>query len=302
MQSNDLMSLLLYLASQPVSGSGGGGSGGTSVYISSCVITEDGDLVTTLSDGTVINAGKCKGDKGDKGEKGETGSQGIAGEKGETGEAGADGISPTISVVANTTSVYQLKITNADGSSFITPNLIGAGSTTKRYYIFDNALHTNYTEKIYTVFNNTLKSLQEYIDEGKTFCNESTNYVLNYNTNDFGWSGAVTTFNTVPMSLSSSQYVLIGYSTSALKENESIKLIPSNLVTGSTDLEKAQSIQSVLASGSTSIQSIDLSYEYSPNGVTEAISLSSIQDGDYYFVWTSTSDNSVPKISDITVM
>lgn len=298
----ELLNLMLYLASQPKSTGSGGGSGGTSVYISSCEITEDGDLITTLSDGTVINAGKCKGDKGEKGEKGDTGSQGVAGEKGETGESGADGISPTIQVVTNTTSVYQLKITNADGSSFITPNLIGAGSTTKRHYIFENALYTNYTESIYTVFNNTLKSLQEYIDEGKDFCNESTNHVLNYNVNDFNWSGVVITFSTVPMSLSNSQYILIGYSTSALKENEAIKLIPSNLVTGSTDLEKAQSIQSVLASGGTSIQSIDLSYEYSPNGVTEAISLSSIQDGDYYLVWTATSDNSVPKISDITIM
>ena len=51
MDELNLMKLLLFLASQ-------NSSGGTSVYIPNCSIDENGDLIVTLSDGTVMNAGK----------------------------------------------------------------------------------------------------------------------------------------------------------------------------------------------------------------------------------------------------
>lgn len=134
MESQDLINLILYLASQ--SSSSSGGSGGSSVYITSCDINDSGHLIVTLSDSTVIDAGLCKGAKGEKGETGDKGEKGETGDKGEKGDAGDSGNSPTISVVTNTTSVYQLKVTNADGTSFITPNLIGTGSTSTRSYVF----------------------------------------------------------------------------------------------------------------------------------------------------------------------
>lgn len=62
MDELNLMNLLLFLASQ--NSSGGSGGGGTSVYIPNCSIDENGDLIVTLSDGTVMNAGKCKGEDG----------------------------------------------------------------------------------------------------------------------------------------------------------------------------------------------------------------------------------------------
>lgn len=55
MNELNLMNLLLFLASQ--NSSGGSGGGGTSVYIPNCSIDENGDLIVTLSDGTVMNAG-----------------------------------------------------------------------------------------------------------------------------------------------------------------------------------------------------------------------------------------------------
>ena len=64
------MKLLLFLASQ--NSSGGSGGGGTSVYISNCSIDENGDLIVTLSDGTVMNAGKCKGEDGVDGKDGKS--------------------------------------------------------------------------------------------------------------------------------------------------------------------------------------------------------------------------------------
>lgn len=62
MDELNLMNLLLFLASQ--NSTGGSGGGGTSVYIPNCSIDENGDLIVTLSDGTVMNAGKCKGEDG----------------------------------------------------------------------------------------------------------------------------------------------------------------------------------------------------------------------------------------------
>lgn len=87
MDELNLMNLLLFLASQ--NSSGGSGGGGTSVYIPNCSIDENGDLIVTLSDGTVMNAGNTgteedflnslKGEKGDTGETGATGADGKDG-------------------------------------------------------------------------------------------------------------------------------------------------------------------------------------------------------------------------------
>ena len=74
MDELNLMKLLLFLASQ--NSSGGSGGGGTSVYISNCSIDANGDLIVTLSDGTVMNAGKCKGEDGVDGKDGADGSNG----------------------------------------------------------------------------------------------------------------------------------------------------------------------------------------------------------------------------------
>lgn len=74
MDELNLMNLLLFLASQ--NSTGGSGGGGTSVYISNCSIDENGDLIVTLSDGTVMNAGKCKGEDGADGKDGANGSNG----------------------------------------------------------------------------------------------------------------------------------------------------------------------------------------------------------------------------------
>lgn len=41
-----------------------------------CSIDENGDLIVTLSDGTVMNAGKCKGEDGVDGKDGADGSNG----------------------------------------------------------------------------------------------------------------------------------------------------------------------------------------------------------------------------------
>lgn len=309
--SDELMSLLMFLAQQ--SSSGSSGSGGSSIYITNCTISDEGDLIVSLSDGSTLNAGKCKGENGVSPEITsnviENGVEILINgiviatiKDGDKGDKGDNGESPLISVYSNTPGSYQLKITNADGSSFITPNLIGVGSTTTRYYVFENALYTQYLDNIFTLFGGQLKSIQDYINSGSGFCNEESNYTLYYNTNDFGWAGSVISFSVVPMTLSNTQMLLFGYSANSLKSGEYFKFIPANLVTGSTYLEKAQSIKTLLESGSSEILSIDFEYVYAINGVTEAVSLDSIPNGEYYIVWTATSDNSMPKISDITIM
>ena len=288
-------------------GSGGGG-GGTAVSVADCDINADGDLIVTLSDGTVINAGKCKGEKGDKGDTGANGENGKDGEKGEKGDTGAngengkDGISPTIEVYSNTTTSYQLKIHNADGTSFITPNMLGSGASTTRYYIYDNTFYTNYTDTVYTLFNGALKALSEYITSGSAFCNAENNHALNYNPAEFGWNGSITSFSTVSVAVDPTQFLLFGYVSGAMKDGEAIKFIPAGLVNGSTDAEKAASIKTLLEAGTESIISIPFEYVYATNGVTEAVSLADVTAGEYYIVWTARSDNSRPKITDLTIM
>lgn len=173
MDELNLMNLLLFLASQ--NSTGGSDGGGTSVYISNCSIDENGDLIVTLSDGTVMNAGKCKGEDG------------VDGKDGADGSNGDDGESPTINVYDASPGNYQLEIVNPDGTSYITPNLMGSGTSSTRYTVYKNSLYTSYLDSVYTIFNSELKSIQDYIDGGNSFCNENESYSLYYNTTDFGW-------------------------------------------------------------------------------------------------------------------
>lgn len=252
-----------------------GGSGGASVYVQNCTVNDAGNLIVTLSDGSTINAGKVTGE---------------------------NGVSPTIEIYTNTADTYQLKINNGNGSSFITPNLRGTGGATTRYKIFDNAIYSNYIDTVYTAYNGNLKSISDYISAGSDFCSESNNYSLYYNPGIFGWGNSITSFNTVPMTISSTQLFLYSYISQAIKSGEYIKFIPASLVTGETNLEKAQSIQNLLSENNSNIITIDFEFVYATNGVTEAVSLSTVPDGEYYVAWTVTSENSSPKINDITIV
>lgn len=287
---------------------GGGGTGGDGVSITNCTINDEGNLIVTLSNGTTLNAGNAVGPQGPagptgpKGEQGEKGENGTNGTNGVDGTNGKDGISPTIEVYSNTTTSYQLKINNADGTSIITPNLLGSGASTTRYYIYDNTFYTNYTDTVYTLFNGALKALSEYITSGAAFCNAENNHALYYNPAEFGWNGSITTFSTVSVAVDPTQFLLFGYVSDAIKDGEFIKFIPAGLVNGSTDAEKATSIKALLEAGTESIISIPFEYVYATNGVTEAVSLADVTAGEYYIVWTARSDNSRPKITDLTIM
>lgn len=285
-----------------IKNNGGGSGGSTSTYVKSCAINDDGNLIITLSDGTSINAGNCIGPEGQIGPQGPVGEAGPAGADGQNGINGVDGISPTIEVYTNTAASYQLKINNADGSSFITPNLRGTGGATTRYNVFNNAIYTNYVDTIYTIYNGTLKSVADYISAGSGFCHEKNNYALSYNNSDFGWENTIASFNVAPISISSTQLLLYSYISNAIKSGEYIKFIPSGLVNGTTNLEKAQSIQALLTEDNSSIISVDFEFVYATNGVTEAVSLATVPEGEYYIAWTATSDNSAPKINDITIV
>lgn len=287
MDELNLMNLLLFLASQ--NSTGGSDGGGTSVYISNCSIDENGDLIVTLSDGTVMNAGKCKGEDG------------VDGKDGADGSNGDDGESPTINVYDASPGNYQLEIVNPDGTSYITPNLMGSGTSSTRYTVYKNSLYTSYLDSVYTIFNSELKSIQGYIDGGNSFCNESESYSLYYNTTDFGWSGSVITFNTVPISSTGTNMLLLSYTSGSTKD-EKLKFIPTSLVTGSTNLEIAESIKSILTAGSEAIVTLDFDFNYSANNITEAIGLESVPVGDYYIAWIASSDNSQPKISSMIIM
>ena len=76
-------------------GGADGKDGKDGVGINNIEISNDGNLLITLTNGTSLNLGNIKGAKGDQGiqgEKGEKGDQGIQGEKGDKGDAGLGGI------------------------------------------------------------------------------------------------------------------------------------------------------------------------------------------------------------------
>lgn len=90
----------------------GGGSGMQSIGIDG-----EGHLITTLADGSVMDAGLLP-----EGRQGVPGVQGDKGEKGDKGEPGADGYAPSIEVATNTDTEYRLNIVNKE-ETITTPNL-----------------------------------------------------------------------------------------------------------------------------------------------------------------------------------
>lgn len=64
------------------------------------------------------------------------------------GPKGDDGESPTINVYDASPGNYQLEIVNPDGTSYITPNLMGSGTSSTRYTVYK----THYTQVTLTVF------------------------------------------------------------------------------------------------------------------------------------------------------
>ena len=144
--------------------------------------------------------------------------------------------------------------------------------------------------------------MSEYITSSAAFCNAENNHALYYNPAEFGWNGSITTFSTVSVAVDPTQFLLFGYVSGAMKDSEAIKFIPAGLVNGATDAEKATSIKALLDAGTESIISIPFEYVYATNGVTEAVSLADVTAGEYYIVWTARSDNSRPKITDLTIM
>ena len=80
-------------------------------------IDENGDLIITLTDDTVHNAGKVTGDKGNQGDKGDKG------DKGDAGNNGAAGVGVKDAVVDEN---GNLIITLTDGTVYNLGNVTGA--------------------------------------------------------------------------------------------------------------------------------------------------------------------------------
>lgn len=86
------------------------------------------------------------------------------------------------------TSVYISNCSiDENGDLIVTLYLMGSGTSSTRYTVYKNSLYTSYLDSVYTIFNSELKSIQDYIDGGNSFCNENESYSLYYNTTDFGW-------------------------------------------------------------------------------------------------------------------
>ena len=111
-----------------------GKDGKDGVGINNIEISNDGNLLITLTNGTSLNLGNIKGAKGDQGiqgEKGEKGDQGIQGEKGDSGLNGADGKDGTngtdgIGVASSEINALgELVITYSDGNTVNLGKVVG---------------------------------------------------------------------------------------------------------------------------------------------------------------------------------
>ena len=95
------------------------------VGINNIEISNDGNLLITLTNGTSLNLGNIKGAKGDQGvqgEKGEKGDAGLGGADGKDGTNGVDGIGVTSSEI---NALGELVITYSDGNTVNLGKVVG---------------------------------------------------------------------------------------------------------------------------------------------------------------------------------
>lgn len=261
----------------------GGGGGGTVVSVTNVEIDANGHLICTLSNGNTIDAGYAIGPAG---EDGETGPQGPPGE---------DGASPSIAVKTSTSSTYILTITNADGSSFDTPNLHGtnSGSSGVIYHLFNNAAYADYLDDIYISRTDavSIESLTTLTGLYPNMLGADGQIIMNNNPT-FSWAELFYIISINPVTLINPSYFNLTYTgqENDASSNSVILVDASAISSGLTADQKASAISAIAADAASQYRHVIARPAVVTNTqITQATELDFA--GDYYVVFTAHRDN-----------
>lgn len=202
------------------------------------------------------------------------------------GADGRDGVTLDMSDYATKADIAELQeqIRQMSGISYISVFESGSDALQK------------YGDSIYTYYNDGYRSLAGFAESYPHFCCADNNYALYFNQNDFSWAGTVFVMFLTPVAITSKMKLLLSYMVGASQDAE-FYLVKKTEKTGS---ELAQYIYKEIKAEN----ALKLSFKwlYSDTFISVMQSLENVSDGEYYFAFKGTSDNSHPMVKSIKFM
>ena len=261
------------------------------------------------------------GKDGVNGAPGQDGIDGQNGADGQDGVNGTDGKSAYIIAVEHgftgTETEWLASLKGADGKDAPEVDLSNYATKDELQKLEENAVYlekasdvykrqsytvlfeasvdalTAYGENIYTYYNDGYRSLVGFSESYPHFCCADNDYALYFNQTDFSWAGTVFVLCLTPVALTASMHLILSYTVGASQDAE-FYLVKKTDKTGS---ELAQYIYEEVQAGNAVTLQFKWLYSYAFISVMQ--SLENVPDGEYYFAFKGTSDNSHPMIKTI---
>lgn len=155
----------------------------------------------------------------------------------------------------------------------------------------------SYGSSIFTVYQDGIQNLANYINSGKQFCCAENGYALSYNQSDFGWDGQVYTASTEPVSITAGTSFAITYQSGAAEEGK-LYLVP---VSGKSD---SDTVQNYIYTSITNGSCVELAFQWlqCSDFVTVLTPINAVTPAEYYVCWVGRSNNTKPVVRKVWMM
>ena len=183
----------------------------------------------------------------------------------------------------------------------LVPKVLQIPQTKSDVTVFRASIDTlhDYGESIYTFYNDGYRSLAGFAETYPHFCCEDNGYAPYYSQDDFNWGAVIYTMCTEPVHLTSSNQILLTY-TSGFTDLGELWLVPKSDQQMS-EADTARYIYEAIQNN-TAI-SVPFGWLNSVgNFITVLHDCGNIQPGEYHLAWKAVTDNTHPIIRKIKVL
>lgn len=155
----------------------------------------------------------------------------------------------------------------------------------------------SYGSSIFTVYQDGIQNLANYINSGKQFCCVENGYALIYNQTDFGWDGVVYTASIEPVKITAGTSFAITYQSGAAEEGK-LYLVP---VSGKSD---SDTVQNYIYTSITSGNCVELAFQWLQTAefITLLTPINPVTPAEYYVCWVGRSNNTKPVIQKVYLL
>ena len=155
----------------------------------------------------------------------------------------------------------------------------------------------SYRSSIFTVYQDGIQNLANYINSGKQFCYAGNGYALSYNQTDFGWDGVVYTASIEPVKITAGTSFAITYQSGAAEEGK-LYLVP---VSGKTEED---TVQNYIYTSITNGNCVELEFQglQCSDFVTVLTPINAVTPAEYYVCWVGRSNNTKPVVRKVYLL